>query len=99
MLTRSSRCGNILNGIFGANKKLGGKKLDVAGVLLAKILDFLLHNFRKETIDSNMGDKEEFLIFFLLFPSKMFRLVATLLGFKGSFALNLSVHLPCLPHF
>ena len=33
MLTRSSRCGNILNGIFGANKKLGGKKLDVAGVL------------------------------------------------------------------
>lgn len=51
MLTRSSRCGNILNGIFGANKKLGGKKLDVAGVLLAKILDFLLHNFRKETID------------------------------------------------
>ena len=46
-----------------------------------------------------MGDKEEFLIFFLLFPSKMFRPVATLLGFKVSFALNLSVHLPCLPHF
>ena len=51
MLTRSSRCGNILNGIFGANKKLGGKKRVVTWVLLAKILDFLLHNFRKETLD------------------------------------------------
>lgn len=51
MLTRSSRCGSILYGIFGANKKLGGKKLVVTGVLLAKILDFLLHNFRKETLD------------------------------------------------
>ena len=51
MLTRSSRCGNILNGIFGANKKLEGKKLVATWVLLAKILDFLLHNFRKETLD------------------------------------------------
>lgn len=47
MLTRSSRCGNILNGIFGVNKKLGGRKLVVAGVLLAKILNFLLHNLGK----------------------------------------------------
>lgn len=51
VLIRSSRCGNILNGIFGANKKLGGRKLVFAGVLLAKILNFLLHNFRKETTD------------------------------------------------
>lgn len=51
MLIRSSRCGNIPNGIFGANKKLGGRKLVVAGVLLAKILNFLLHNFRKDTKD------------------------------------------------
>ena len=51
MLIRSSRCGNILNGIFGANKKLGGRKLVVAGVLLAKILNFLLHNFGKDTKD------------------------------------------------
>lgn len=26
MLIRSSRCGNILNGIFGGNKKFGGKE-------------------------------------------------------------------------
>lgn len=51
MLIRSSRCGNIPNGIFGANKKLGGRKLVVAGVLLAKILNFLLHNFGKDTKD------------------------------------------------
>ena len=32
-------------------RNLGGRKLVVTVVLLAKILNFLLHNFRKETID------------------------------------------------